>query len=169
METQPQNATNPNTSEEYQIEYPAREIVRQAILDLDYPDEGLRVRDAVIKLAEKFELSEEQKNAVNNSNLNVFRYNVVAPQFRQLLQKGKLVQPGGPKTPYFLAGSGNIPPETETEDNSTESRDIPSVETTIRAAVDPTGKEYDNVSLINIFRSYISLATDSLFPEVLYV
>lgn len=140
METQPQNAINPNTRQEYQIEFPARKLVRQTILELDYPDEGLRVRDAVNTLAEKFELSDEQKNAVNNSNLNVFRYNVVAPQFRQLLQKEELVQPGGPKTPYFLAGSVNIPPK---DDNFTESRDVPSVETTIRIAVDSTGKEYE--------------------------
>ena len=143
METQPQNAINPNTSQEYQIEFPARELVRQAILELDYPDEGLRVRDAVNTLAEKFELSNEQEIAVNNSNLNVFRYNVVAPQFRQLLQKGELVQPSGPYTPYFLPGSVNIPPETESDDNSTESRDVTSLETTRRIAVDDTGKEYE--------------------------
>lgn len=141
METQSQNVVNPNTGQEYKMEYPARELIRQTILELDYPDEGLRVKDAVNALAEKFELSDEQKNVVNNSNLNVFRYNVVAPQFRQLLQKGKLLQPDGPKTPYFLAGSGNIPPETEIDDNSAESIDGHSIETTIRVAVNPTTEE----------------------------
>ena len=131
METQPQNAINPNTNQEYQIEFPTREVVRQAILDLEYPSNGITVKDAAIILIEEFNLSDEQKNAVNNSKLNVFRYNVIAPQFRQLLQKGKLVQPCGPRTPYFLAGSENIRPETETE------------ETTTRTAVDSEGKEYD--------------------------
>ena len=131
METQSQNAINPNTNQEYQIEFPAREIVRQAILDLEYPSDGITVKDATIILITKFNLSDEQKNVENNSNLNVFRYNVIAPQFRQLLQKGKLAQPCGPRTRYFLAESENIPPETETE------------ETTTRTAVDPEGKEYD--------------------------
>ena len=131
METQSQNAINPNTNQEYQIEFPTREAVRQAILDLEYPSDGITVKDATIILITKFKLSDEQKNVENNSNLNVFRYNVIAPQFRQLLQKGKLVQPGGPRTRYFLAGSENIPPETETE------------ETTTRTAVDSEGNEYD--------------------------
>ena len=102
-----------------------------------------RLKMLQIILIEKFDLPDEQKNAENRSKLNVFRYNVIAPQFRQLLQKGKLVQPCGPRTPYFLAGSENIPPETETKDNSTESRDMSSVETTTRTAVDPEGNEYD--------------------------
>ena len=142
METQSQNAINPNTNQEYQIEFLAREVVRQAILDLEYPSDGITVKVATDKLIEEFDLPDEQKNAVNRSNLNVFRYNVIAPQFRQLLQKGKLVQPGGPRTPYFLAGSENIPPETETKDNSTESRDMPAEETT-RTAVNSEGIEYD--------------------------
>ena len=143
METQSQNAINPNTNQEYQIEFLAREAVRQAILDLEYPSDGITVKVATDKLIEEFDLPDEQKNAVNNSNLNVFRYNVIAPQFRYLLQKGKLVQPAGPKSPYFPAGSENIPPETETKDNSTESRDMSSVETTTRTTVDPAGNEYD--------------------------
>ena len=143
METQSQNAVNPNTNQEYRIEFPTREAVRQAILDLEYPSDGITVKDATIILITKFNLPDEQKNVENRSKLNVFRYNVIAPQFRQLLQKGKLVQPGGPRTPYFLAGSENIPPETETKNNSTESRDMSSVETTTRTAVDSEGNEYD--------------------------
>ena len=143
METQSQNAINPNTNQEYQIEFLAREAVRQAILDLEYPSDGITVKVATDKLIEEFDLPDEQKNAVNRSNLNVFRYNVIAPQFRQLLQKGKLVQPAGPKSPYFPAGSENISPENE--DKSTESRDMPAEETTTRTAVDSEGIEYDIV------------------------
>ena len=142
METQSQNAINPNTNQEYRIEFPTREAVRQAILDLEYPSDGITVKDATEILIEKFDLPDEQKNVENRSKLNVFRYNVIAPQFRQLLQKGKLVQPAGPKSPYFPAGSENISPENETEDKSTESRDMPAEETT-RTAVDPEGNEYD--------------------------
>ena len=143
METQSQNAINPNTNQEYRIEFPTREEVRQAILDLEYSSDGITVKDATDILIEKLNLSDEQKNVENNSNLNVFRYNVIAPQFRYLLQKGKLVQPAGPKSPYFPAGSENISPENETEDKSTESRDMPAEETTTRTAVDSEGIEYD--------------------------
>ena len=132
MSTQKQNAINPNTNQEYKIEYPAREEVRKAILhDLEYPPDGITVKEATEVLREKFDLSNKQKNAINKSNLNVFRYNVVAPQFRQLLQKGKLVQPDGPKTRYFLTKNENISAETETGD------------TTTRTVVDSEGKEYD--------------------------
>lgn len=126
---QKQNAVKPETNQEYQIEYPCKELIRQAIFELDYPDEGLRVKDAVIALTDKFELSDEQKNAVNRSNLNVFRHSVVAPHFRQLLQKGKLLQPNGPKTPYFLAENGNI--------------NVCPIEKVKRKAVDSNGEEYE--------------------------
>ena len=109
METQSQNAVNPNTNQEYRIEFPTREAVRQAILDLEYPSDGITVKDATIILITKFNLPDEQKNVENRSKLNVFRYNVIAPQFRQLLQKGKLVQPGGPRTPYLSRGKRKHP------------------------------------------------------------
>ena len=65
METQSQNAINPNTNQEYQIEFLAREAVRQAILDLEYPSDGITVKVATDKLIEEFDLPDEQKNAVN--------------------------------------------------------------------------------------------------------
>ena len=96
-------AVNPDTGQHYMIELPAPEVVRQAILELEYPAEGLRVVHATEKLAEKFQLSNEQKGAKNSSDLNVFRYDVVAPQFKRLLREGELEQPKGPRTPYVLA------------------------------------------------------------------
>ena len=95
-------AINPDTGQYYLIELPAPEVVRQAILELAYPDDGIRVVTATKELAEKFQLSNEQKSAKNKSDLNVFRYDVVTPQFKRLLQEGKLEQPNGPRTPYFL-------------------------------------------------------------------
>ena len=115
-------AVNPDTGQYYQIELPAPEKVRQAILELEYPAEGIRVVTATEKLAEKFQLSDEQKGAKNKSDLNVFRYDVVAPQFKWLLREGKLEQLDGPKTPYVLAESdlepaklvlGEIPSQPE--------------------------------------------------------
>ena len=115
-------------------EYLALEALRQAILELEYPSDGITVVDATEILAAKFQLSDEQKRAKNRSNLNVFRYNVVAPQFKRLLREGKLEQPNGPRTPYFRAES-----VTELRETSFQP-EWPSVE---RTALNPdTGKEY---------------------------
>ena len=127
-------AVNPDTGQSYPIELPAPEVVRQAILELEYPAEGIRVVTATENLAEKFQLSDEQKGAKNSSNLNVFRYDVVAPQFKRLLREGKLEQPDGPRTPYFLAEP--VVKFRETSDKF----EWPSVE---RTALNPdTGEEY---------------------------
>ena len=83
------------------------------ILKLNYPDDGIRVVDATETLAETFQLSGDQKGAKNRSNLNVFRYDIVAPQFKRLLDEGKLKQPGGPRTRYFLAEGVSVPAAVE--------------------------------------------------------
>ena len=70
---------------------------------MEYPPDGIRVIHATERLAEQFELSDEQKGAKNKSELNVFRYDVVAPQFKRLLREGELEQPQGPRRPYVLA------------------------------------------------------------------
>ena len=110
METVMKQAINRDTGQHYLIEMPGPEPVRQAILELEYPDDGFRVVVATEALAEKFQLSDEQKHAKNRSDLNVFRYDLVARQFQRLLGEGKLKQPGGPRTRYFLAESVDVPP-----------------------------------------------------------
>ena len=133
-------AVNPATGQSYPIELPAPEDVRQAILELKCPDEGIRVVTATEKLAEKFQLSDEQKHAKNRSDLNVFRYDVVAPQFKRLLQEGKLEQPNGPKTPYVLAESDPEPAEFVLGETPTQSE----WSLTERTAQDQnTGEEYE--------------------------
>ena len=120
---------NPDTRQHYTIDLPASEVVRQAILELEYPPDGIKVVNATERLAEKFQLSKEQKQAKNRSDLNVFRYSVVAPQFKRLLREGKLEQPDGPRTPYFLT---EIDPPDKPEWSLTE-----------RTALDPdTGEGY---------------------------
>ena len=52
-------------------------------------------------MAEKLKLSEEQKNAGYKGGDNIFWY-VVDEAFQILKREGKLKQPGGPRTPYFL-------------------------------------------------------------------
>ena len=131
-------AVNPDTGQTYTIELPAPEVVRQAILELEYPTDGLRVVTATENLAGKFQLSEEQKGAKNKSDLNVFRYDVVAPQFKRLLREGKLQQSNGPRTPYFLA-------ESDAELRETPSQ--PEWSSVERAALDPDTREEYQIAL----------------------
>ena len=107
MRTVGKTAVNPETDQHYLISMPGPEPVRQAILELEYPPDGIRVVIATQRLTDFFQLSDEQKHAKNVSNRNVFRYDVVAPQFKWLLKNGQLIQPEGPKTPYFLVGNSS--------------------------------------------------------------
>ena len=109
MKTVNKKTVNPYTGQIEFIEMPASEVVRKAIFELEYPPDGIRVVDATETLAEKFQLSDKQKRAKNRSDLNVFRYDVIAPQFRRLLGEGRLRQPRGPRTRYFLAGNVDVP------------------------------------------------------------
>ena len=105
METVVKKAVNPDTRQEYEIELPAPEVVQKAILELDYPSDGIRLKEASDILAEKFQLSDKQRNAENRQGDKVFYHDVVYPQFGYLLKKGKLDQPKGSKTPYVLAAN----------------------------------------------------------------
>lgn len=69
-------------AQHYMIELPAPEVVREAILELEYLSDGIKVVNAIEELAEKFQLSDEQKGAKNSSNLNVFRYDLVNASLR---------------------------------------------------------------------------------------
>ena len=125
METVRKKARNPDTGQEYEVKLPAPEVVRKAILELDYPPDGIRVIEATGILSERFHLSDEQKNAKNKRGeryLNVFRYDVVAPAFRYLLNKEKLEQPRGARTSYFLVAT-TISPEELIEENYEKSRE----------------------------------------------
>lgn len=118
MQTVVKKAWNPDTGQEYEIELPTPEVVRKAILELDYPPDGIKIKNAVSILAEKLELSDKQRKAVNKHGWNVFRFAVVIPQFQILLKKaGTLVQPEGPRTPYFLAENPSLPPADESNLN----------------------------------------------------
>ncbi|MCG9128364.1 restriction endonuclease [Candidatus Poribacteria bacterium] len=99
-------AFNPITKEPYEIDMPTTELVRESILKLDFPIEGLRIVEVTDLLVDKFQLTEKQKNAVykaGNRFLELFRYRLVDQIMRDLCKKGKLIQPGGKNTPYFLA------------------------------------------------------------------
>ena len=142
METVMKKAFNQDTSEYYMLPMPVPTTVRQAILDLENLSNGISVKDASLVLADKFQLSDEQKNARNSSNLNLFRHNVVSPQFKWLLEENELEQPGGPRTPYFLAGSSSDSPDSTLRETSPELES--SAESVKRTAVNPdTQQEYE--------------------------
>lgn len=142
MKTIMKKAVNPYTGQHELIEMPAPEVIRQAVLELEYPDDGISVKEASIILAEEFHLSDDQKNARNSSNLNVFRYDVVAPQFKRLLRENKLKQPGGPRTRYFLAGSNSDSLDTELREPYLEYAEASAIETVERISLKPDGEEY---------------------------
>ena len=104
MQTVTRKAHNPITDAEYEIEFPAHDVIRKAILELDYPEDGIRIIDATHALSERFQLSDEQKNAKRwrgERYLDVFRYDIVAPAFKYLLRNRKLKQPEGKGRPYI--------------------------------------------------------------------
>ena len=63
METVTKMAWNPSTEQECEIKLPAGSIVEKALLELDYPAGGLHKRKIAEALAERFSLTDEQKNA----------------------------------------------------------------------------------------------------------
>ena len=110
MKTEKRIAVDPRTEEKYEIELPTPEAVKPAILELDFPSAGITIKAATKKLAEKFELSDEQRKAKTKRGhryLGLFHYEVVGHTFNDLLKEGKLVQPRGKGKPYCLP---DIPP-----------------------------------------------------------
>ena len=110
MEMVKKKAFDPSTGEVYEVEMPAPKEVRKGILELEFPPEGIQVRDAVAQLTDKFQLSDEQRNAKYKSGSNIFYINVVRREFRRLLDDGTLVQPNGKGTPYCLSQTPPRPP-----------------------------------------------------------
>lgn len=140
-------AFNRDTREYYLIEMPGSATVRRAILELDNLSNGISIKDASVALAERFELSDEQRNARNSSDLNLFRHNVVSPQFRKLLDENRLEQLGGPGTAYCLAGSSSDSPDSALRETSPEFEWMSSAESVQRTAVNPNTREEYQVTL----------------------
>ena len=108
MKREKRTAVDPTTGEKYEIELPTSEAVKQEILKLDYPPDGITKKEATQKLAEKFKLSDKQKTAKTKRGkryLGFFHYEVVGAEFDRLLKEKKLKQPGGKGKPYVLSGN----------------------------------------------------------------
>ena len=147
METVTRIVVNPDTNQYYMEQMPRSEDVRQAILEIDFPKDGIAVKDAASILAKTFSLSGEQIKARNSSNLNFFRHNVVSPQFKYLLEAGKLKQPKGPRTPYFLTGSSSESSDTELRETSLEYGEASAIEKVERTALNPDTEEEYQIEL----------------------
>lgn len=115
METIRKRAITPETDEYYYVEMPTHKVIRVTILELNFPQDGLRILDAKEILTSHFNLSKEQKQAKVKSGgryIDLFYYEMVAPAFQNLSKKGELIQPGGKNTPYFKSNTPPIPSET---------------------------------------------------------
>ena len=131
IKTTTRNATNPDTGEKYQIDFPAPEEIRNAILSLDFPPEGITIKETANQLTEYFNLSEKQVSAKIISKgefLDLFYYDVVAAALRYLLTNGKLHQPGGKRTPYFLVVEDPPPSDPPDDDPPPSDCDPPDIE-----------------------------------------
>lgn len=100
MKTVTKRAFDDSTGQAYEIKLPAPEEVKKAILELEFPPEGISVGEAAVTLADIFQLSGEQREAKNRAGYKTFRYDVVMLVFKDLSDERTLEQPRGPYTPY---------------------------------------------------------------------
>ena len=92
METVTRRAWDLDTNQEYEIELPADNLVEKVLLGLDYPPDGLQRAKVVEILAERFSLTDEQKNAKNKVGQRVFNF-YVGIMIPGLVKSGKVIEP----------------------------------------------------------------------------
>ena len=91
METVTKMAWNPDTNQEYEIELPAPHLVEAALLEIDFPLNGLPKKKIAEILEEHFLLTDEQRKAKNKNQVRVFHL-YVGFISRALINAGKLVE-----------------------------------------------------------------------------
>lgn len=91
METVTKMAWNPETNQEYEIELPAPHLVEAALLEIDFPLNGLPKKKIAEILEEHFLLTDEQRKAKNKNQVRVFHL-YVGFISRSLINAGKLVE-----------------------------------------------------------------------------
>lgn len=72
MEIETKKAWNLDTDQEYEIVLPARHVMEESLREFDYPSDGLHKKQVAEILAEKFSLSDEQRNAKYKNGTRVF-------------------------------------------------------------------------------------------------
>ena len=91
MEMVKRKALNQDTGQEYEIEIPAIHIVKKALLEFEYPAQGIRNMDVANALAEQFGLKDEQVNARHRNGYKIWQ-NHVSTAARALVKSGKLLR-----------------------------------------------------------------------------
>ena len=91
METVTKVAWNPDTNQEYEIELPAPHLMEAALLEIDFPLNGLPKKKIAEILEEYFLLTDEQRKAKNKNQVRVFHL-YVGFISRALINAGKLVE-----------------------------------------------------------------------------
>ena len=86
-------AWDPVEKKECELDFPAPEEVRRALLDIGYPPHGLRVRDAMERLAGRFSLTSEQLRATKSKkNSHRIFYDRVHYQIGALVKSENLIR-----------------------------------------------------------------------------
>ena len=91
MEMTTKKAFDPNQGV-YKIELPIISLVKAALLALDYSRQPIKIEDAAGILAEKFLLTNEQKNAKHRNGFNIYKHHI-ANAAGALVNNGQLVRP----------------------------------------------------------------------------
>lgn len=91
MQTVTKKAFDKTTGQEYEIEVPSTQDVRDALDEFDYPPAGIRYTDVAKKLANAFNLATEQRLAKNRHGQFVFYFHVLC-QINALLRLGTLAK-----------------------------------------------------------------------------
>ncbi|MDE0503213.1 MAG: restriction endonuclease [Candidatus Poribacteria bacterium] len=84
-------AFDETTGQEYEIEIPSTEDVRDALLKYDYPPDGVRIKDVAHALATHYGLDERLIGAKNKHKQFVFSKHVLI-QIHALVKSGKLAK-----------------------------------------------------------------------------
>ena len=114
MGTITRTAWDPKIENEYEIELPDENKIREALLTFNFPEDGLDKSILADKLAELFLLTDDQRNAVYRNNTRIFN-NDVGKVTSKLVKLGKLVRP---KTYWVNKPETYSGPDMEIEDNS---------------------------------------------------
>ena len=93
METVTKMAWNPDTEEKYEVEMPSPQVVEKVLLEIEYPLGGFDREKITEILAERFSLTEEQRNAKQKGGKNGIRvFNFLCGfVIRDLVKSGKMV------------------------------------------------------------------------------
>ena len=72
MEMVSKIATDQENGQEYEIKIPATPVVKKALIEFNYPAQGIRISSIADALAAQFELSDEQVNAKHKNGFKIW-------------------------------------------------------------------------------------------------